>query len=59
MWPKAGPGTRGAWKQAERLLQQAGITVVHVELPKAFNRCYDWRETIVSAEARASFLPRK
>ncbi|KAK7214397.1 hypothetical protein V2G26_002400 [Clonostachys chloroleuca] len=57
MWPKAGPGTRGAWKQAERLLQQAGITVVHVELPKAFNRCYDWRETIVSAEARASFLP--
>uniref|UniRef100_A0A0B7KFE5 Amidase domain-containing protein n=1 Tax=Bionectria ochroleuca TaxID=29856 RepID=A0A0B7KFE5_BIOOC len=58
MWPKAGPGTRGAWEQADRVLQQAGATVVHVELPNVFNRCYDWRETIVSSEARAAFLPR-
>ncbi|CAG9989209.1 unnamed protein product [Clonostachys byssicola] len=58
MWPKAGPGTQGAWEQAERLLEQAGATVVHVELPKVFNRCYDWRETIVSSEARVAFLPR-
>ncbi|CAH0046862.1 unnamed protein product [Clonostachys solani] len=58
MWPKAGPGTRGAWEQANTLLQQAGATVIDIELPKVFNRCYAWREMIVAAEARAAFLPR-
>ncbi|KAG5983113.1 hypothetical protein E4U55_000757 [Claviceps digitariae] len=58
VWPNAGPGTHAAWDLAHRLLQEQGGQTHDVELPEIFSKCSKWRETVVSQEARAAFLPK-
>ncbi|QPH17923.1 hypothetical protein C2857_002849 [Epichloe festucae Fl1] len=56
VWPNAGPGTHAAWDLAHRLIENHGGKIEDVELPEAFSRCSEWRETVVIQEARAAFL---
>ncbi|KAG6032571.1 hypothetical protein E4U41_007204 [Claviceps citrina] len=58
VWPNAGPGTHAAWDLARTLLKEKGGQVEDVELPEAFSKCSQWRETVVAQEARAAFLPK-
>lgn len=57
IWPNAGPGTVAAWNDAQQLLANAGAHVLDVSMPDEFARCAEWREIIVSEEARAAFMP--
>ncbi|KAG6202841.1 hypothetical protein E4U50_006038 [Claviceps purpurea] len=58
VWPKAGPGTHAAWNLAHQILQDHGAQVQDVDLPGAFSKISEWRETVVTQEARAAFLPK-
>ncbi|KAG6088624.1 hypothetical protein E4U15_005543 [Claviceps sp. LM218 group G6] len=58
VWPNAGPGTHAAWNLARKILQDHGAQVQDVDLPEAFSKCSEWRETVVIQEARAAFLPK-
>ncbi|KAK2597381.1 hypothetical protein QQS21_006005 [Conoideocrella luteorostrata] len=58
IWPNAGPGTHAAWDLAHKLLREKGADVEDVDLPESFAKCSDWREIVVTEEARAAFLPK-
>ncbi|KAM4060478.1 amidase [Hirsutella rhossiliensis] len=56
VWDQAGSGTRKAWEKARSLLADAGAVIQDFDLPEPFQKCREWRETIVAGEARSAFL---
>jgi Asp-tRNA(Asn)/Glu-tRNA(Gln) amidotransferase A subunit family amidase len=56
VWPRAGPGTEGAWEKAKSLLEGKGASVEEVELPAEFEKIKDWHANVLAGEGRTSFL---
>lgn len=59
VWPKAGPGGKGAWEKAKTLLEGKGAKVEEVELPAEFEKIADWHANVLAGEGRTSFLGSK
>jgi Asp-tRNA(Asn)/Glu-tRNA(Gln) amidotransferase A subunit family amidase len=55
-WPKAGPGTQGAWEKAKSILEKQGAKVEEIELPEDFAKIKDWHANVLAGEGRTSFL---
>jgi Asp-tRNA(Asn)/Glu-tRNA(Gln) amidotransferase A subunit family amidase len=55
-WHKAGPGTRKAWEDAQRILEAQGAVVEDLELRDDFGHVLDWHADVLAGEGRSSFL---
>jgi Asp-tRNA(Asn)/Glu-tRNA(Gln) amidotransferase A subunit family amidase len=58
-WPKAGPGTKGAWLKAQELLKKHGACIEDMDLPRDFDKVPDWHRNVLAGEGRTSFLGSK
>lgn len=56
VWPKAGPGTIGAWEKAKELLTKQGASIEELDLPEDFSKIKQWHANVLAGEGRSSFL---